>query len=303
MWSALEGFSTIAIVVGVGYLLARTRAVGRTAGRTLGDVAYFVGQPALVLVAVAEADLDRLLGAHVIAFGIACVGTGLAFALAARRFLGVTRAEATIGYLTTSYVNAGNLGIPIAAYVLGDAAWAAPAMLLQVLVLQPTAVAMLETTPTGRGRSVLRSFLTHPLVLGGAIGLTVNLSGWEPPSLIWSPLGLLADLGIPTMLLAFGMSFHWSPLPSLRRLTPMTVAAILVKVLVVPAVALGVGVLLGLSGAPLQAAVVLAGLPTAQIVFVHAMRYRTSTSLVQATTLWSTLLCVPVILAASTLLH
>lgn len=97
MWSALEGFSTIAIVVGVGYLLARTRAVGRTAGRTIGDVAYFVGQPALVLVAVAEADLDRLLGAHVIAFGIACVGTGLAFALAARRFLGVTRAEATIG--------------------------------------------------------------------------------------------------------------------------------------------------------------------------------------------------------------
>lgn len=162
---------------------------------------------------------------------------------------------------------------------------------------------MLETTPTGRGRSVLRSFLTHPLVLGGAIGLTVNLSGWEPPSLIWSPMGLLADLGIPTMLLAFGMSFHWSPLPSLRRLTPMTVAAILVKVLVVPAVALGVGVLLGLSGAPLQAAVVLAALPTAQIVFVHAMRYRTSTSLVQATTLWSTLLCVPVILAASTLLH
>lgn len=301
MWAALEGFATIGIVMAVGFVLARARLVGRSAQRALGDVAFFVGQPALVLVAVAEADLDRLLGWHVVAFGAACVTGGLTFALLMARRWRTGRAEAAIGYLATSYVNAGNLGIPIAAFVLGDPAWAAPAMLLQVLVLQPSAVAVLESSPAGRGRSVLRSFATHPLVLGGLIGLALNLGGWQPPRLIWAPLTLLADLGIPAMLVAFGMSLHSSPLP--RRLSRRAVAAVVTKSFVVPGLALIIALALGLSGTPLRAAVVLAALPTAQVVFVHAVRYKVGIRLVQATTLWSMLLSIPVIVAAGALLR
>ena len=301
MWAALEGFSTIGLVMAVGFVLARARLVGRSAQRALGDVAFFVGQPALVLVAVAEADLQLLFGWHVVAFGGACIATGLTFALVMARRWRTGRAEAAMGYLATSYVNAGNLGIPIAAFVLGDPAWAAPAMLLQVLVLQPSAVAVLESSPSGRGRSVVRSFVTHPLVLGGVGGLALNLSGLQPPVVVWAPIGLLADLGIPAMLLAFGMSLHSSPLP--RQLSRRAVAAILTKSFVVPTVALLIGLALGLSGTPLRAAVVLAALPTAQVVFVHAVRYGVGVRLVQATTLWSMLLSVPVIVAAGALLR
>ena len=80
-------------------------------------------------------------------------------------------------------------------------------------------------------------------------------------------------------------------------------AAILTKSFVVPAVALLLGLALGLSGTPLRAAVVLAALPTAQVVFVHAVRYGVGVRLVQATTLWSMLLSVPVIVAAGALLR
>ena len=50
-----------------------------------------------------------------------------------------------IGTLCSAYVNAGNLGLPIAAYVLGDAALIAPMLLMQLLVLQPVALAVLDT--------------------------------------------------------------------------------------------------------------------------------------------------------------
>lgn len=303
MWPAIEGFSTIAVVVVAGYLLARTRAVGRSAQRALSDVAFFVGQPALVLTAVATAELDLLVGWHVLAFGLACVGCGGAFALLSVKVWHANREEAVVAYLATSYVNAGNLGIPLAAFVLGNAAWAAPAMLLQVLVLQPSAVAALESSPSGRGRSVLRSFATHPLVIGGVLGLALNLTGWQPPSVVWAPIQLLADLGIPAMLLAFGMSLHSSPLPRARDLSAQTLAAIVTKVLIVPGAAWGIGLALGLTGTPLRAAVILAALPTAQIVFVHALRYRVGLRMVQATTLWSTLLSIPVIVTAAALLH
>lgn len=298
MWQALDGFGTIALLMAVGYVLARSGAVDASARRALNDVAFYVGQPALVLVAIAGANMDMLFGWHVAAFGAACVLTGLGFAVLSRR-LGATRAEAATAYLATSYVNAGNLGIPVTAFLLGNAAWAAPAMLLQVLVLQPSAIAVLESSPAGRGHSVVRSFVTHPLVLGALSGLMLNLTGWRPPSLLWTPVTLLADLGIPAMLLAFGMSLHSSPLPRLDRLPRRVLAAIVTKVLVVPAVALGLGVTLGLSGTPLRATVVLAALPTAQIAFVHATRYGVGEKLVQATTLWSTLLCIPVVAVAA----
>jgi predicted permease len=301
MWAVVEGFSTIAAVVAVGYLLARAGITGRPGQRALGDIAFYVAQPALVLRAVSEAELGVLFGWHVVAFGLACIVTGLSFA-AIRRRQGATRAEATIGYLATSYVNAANLGLPIAAFVLGDAAWAAPAMLLQVLVLQPSAIASLEASSAGPRRSVLRTFVTHPMVLGGVLGLALNLSGWQPPSLVWGPLALIADLAIPAMLLAFGLSLHSNPLPRLHRMPRSTQAAIATKAVVVPAVALATGLALGLTSDQLRAAVVLAALPTAQVVFVHALRYRVGLGMVQATTVWSTLLSVPVILAAGTLL-
>ena len=123
---------------------------------------------------------------------------------------------------------------------------------------------------------------------------------WTLPAVLWSPVTLLADLGIPAMLLAFGMSLHSTPLP--RRLSRRAVAAIVTKAFLVPALALLVGLGLGLEGTPLRAAVVLAALPTAQVVFVHAVRYQVGIRLVQATTLWSMLLSIPVIVAAGTLL-
>ena len=302
MWSAIEGFGAIIVVVAVGYLLARAKVAGQPAQQALAQVAFYVGQPALVLRAVAGAELDVLLGWHVVAFGVACIGCGLAFALV-RRCQGASRGEATIGYLATSYVNAGNLGLPISAFMLGDPAWAAPAMLLQVLILQPSSMAFLESSGSGPRRSVVRTFATHPLVLGALAGLALNLTNWQLPSILWAPLNSLADLAIPAMLLAFGMSLHSNPLPRLSRLPRATLVAIATKAVVVPAVALLAGLALGLSGVPLRAAVVLAALPTAQVVFVHALRYRVGLGLVQATTLWSTLLSVPVILVAGTYLR
>ena len=58
-----------------------------------------------------------------------------------------------IGALCATYVNAGNLGLPIAAYVLGDVALVAPTLLLQMLVMQPIALAVLDhATAPGRVR-------------------------------------------------------------------------------------------------------------------------------------------------------
>lgn len=69
--------------------------------------------------------------------------------------------ELVIGSLASSYVNSGNLGIPVAAYALGSASFVAPTLLLQLLVLQPVALALLDSDRFGR-RPRARDLLVRP---------------------------------------------------------------------------------------------------------------------------------------------
>ena len=66
------------------------------------------------------------------------------------------RGDTVIGAFASAYVNAGNLGLPIASYVLGDASLIGPTLLTQLLILQPLGLAVLDMpcrragSPSGR---------------------------------------------------------------------------------------------------------------------------------------------------------
>ena len=55
----------------------------------------------------------------------------------------------------SSYVNAGNLGLAIAAYVVGDITVVVPTLLVQMLLVQPARLIVLDRL-TGRGTGVAR---------------------------------------------------------------------------------------------------------------------------------------------------
>ena len=126
-----------------------------------------------------------------------------------------------IGALSATYVNAGNLGLPIAAYVLGDVALVAPTLLLQMLVMQPIALAVLDhaTTP---GRVSVRRVLSQPfrtpLTVASLIGLALAVTGTRLPRVVEDPLALVGAMAVPAMLLAYGVSLRLGPKPGARRL-------------------------------------------------------------------------------------
>ena len=70
-------------------------------------------------------------------------------------------AELATGALASSYVNAGNLGVPIAVYVLGDASYVAPVLLFQVLVLAPVGLTVLAGS-RAESHPVADPAATHP---------------------------------------------------------------------------------------------------------------------------------------------
>jgi predicted permease len=293
------GFATIVAVIGVGALIAHLGVVALSAQKVLSHIAFFVASPALLLTTVAAADTHDVLSRSLVATVVGVAVPATVYVAVAwwrwRRSVG----ERVIGALASSYVNAGNLGLPVAAYVLGDAALVAPTLLLQLLVLQPLALAVLDADVRGH-RPTLRHMMvrpfTNPLTIGTLIGLLLSITGWTLPPIVADPVELIGAMAVPGMLLAYGIALRLGPgfggdVPKSELALTSTL-----KLAVQPLVAYAVAHLaLGLSGHALLAVVVCSSLPTAQNIFVHATRYDRSPTLARDTILVTTVGAVPLI--------
>ena len=306
MQGVFTGFATIGVVIAVGALLAHLRIVDLTAQRVLSQIAFFVGSPALMVVTLSRADVHNVLSANLVATSVAVLVPVTVYGLLARFLWRRRLGDATIGALSAAYVNAGNLGIPVASYVLGDAALVAPTLLLQLLVLQPIALALLDADRLGRSPSfaqlVSRPF-RNPLTVGSLIGVLLSLTGWTLPDFVGNPLELLGNLAVPAMLLAYGIALRLGPgLGAAGSVAELATTSAL-KLVAQPLVAYAVArYALGVDGHALLAIVVTSALPTAQNIFVHATRYDRATVLARDTILITTMGSVPVILLVATLL-
>ena len=312
MQGVLAGFATIGIIIGLGFLLAQLRILDATALGVLTRVAFYVASPALMITVLGGTDAHRLLSANLVA-SLGSVAVAATIAVLVARLLWRREAgDTVIATFCSAYVNAGNLGLPIAAYALGDAAFIAPMLLAQLVVLQPSGLAVLDAiiyVPSpgiSRGRLLLIRLsqpLRNPLALGSLIGLVLALTGFKLPLIINAPLTLVGGIAVPAMLLAYGISLRLGPRPGSGE-PPIQIATLVsIKLVVQPITAYLIGAYaLGLVGRDLLAVTVIAALPTAQNVFTFAVRYDRGVILARDMIFVATLLSVPVILIITWLL-
>lgn len=312
MQGVLAGFVTIGAVIGLGILLAHVRILDAASQRLLVRLAFFVASPALMITVLGEADISHLVSANLVASVGSVVVAASSYLLLARLVWRRTAGDTVIGTFASAYVNAGNLGLPIAAYVLGNASLIAPMLLTQLLVLQPFGLAVLDAVtsrgraPTSRRQRVVRILSRvgrNPLTVGSLVGVLLSVTGLRLPALVADPLHLVGGMAVPAMLLAFGVSLRLGPLPGAGE-PPVQVATIVaLKLVVQPACAYLIATaLLGLHGPEVLAVTVIAALPTAQNVFTHAVRYDTAVILARDTIFVSTLASVPVLVVIAALL-
>src|SRR3712207_4748679 len=133
MQSVLAGFATIAVIIALGALLAHTRVLDVESQGMLARLSFFVASPALMVTVLGRTDVSQLFSANLLAsLGSVAVTASIAVVLA-RLLWRRSASDTVIATFCASYVNAGNLGLPIAAYVLGDASLIAPMLLAQLL--------------------------------------------------------------------------------------------------------------------------------------------------------------------------
>ncbi|EYT54427.1 AEC family transporter [Kocuria sp. UCD-OTCP] len=325
MTGVLLGFGVVAVLTAVGFATAALLpGEARTMRAGLTPVIYYLTNPALMVVLVAGTDLGAVLGVYTpIALAAAAVA-GALFALYSGLVLRRGAARTAVGAMASSYVNAGNIGLPIALYAVGSAAPVVSVLLAQLLVIAPLYLlvfswatrpsrragpgAAIRTAAPGRtststGRTIVRS-VANPVTVGTAAGVLLSATGLEVPEVLWAPLEMLGQASVPLLLLLFGMGLHGQRPFRNRALVPDVLGGTLVKVVAMPVLAWAIGRFgFGLGGTELLGVVVMAALPTAQNVFLFSSQFRMPANAARDIILLSSFLSFPAVLLAGLLLH
>ena len=168
MLDVLTGFAIIFVVIGVGFIMARRGVIGEGEARLqFNRTAFWAATPALIFSSVAASDTAAFASPVVAVIAIASVATMALYWMLSALFFRRSGAETMAGAAAASYYNSVNIGLPIATYVIGDATFVVPALVLQMAVLSPFIIAGLNAQGTSL-RSVLSSVgsgLTAPVAV------------------------------------------------------------------------------------------------------------------------------------------
>ena len=306
MIDVLQGFAVIAVVITAGFLVAKARIVPDQTQEVLGKLAFYVFTPSLLLTVLAHADwsvlFSQLLPVLFVSSIAMMVIAVVVWGVVLRRGVETTIFAA----LGAGYVNANNIGLPVAAYILGDPALSAPIILFQVVLISPIVLAILDVSTGKKTGSTFGPFLRplkNPMIIASLLGAFISWQDIDVPPIVLEPFSLLGQAAVPVLLVLLGWSMAGhNPLAHSPHRKDV-VAITMLKLVMMPVIAWALAVFwLGLEGKALFAVVVLAALPTAQNVFTYAVRYATNVALARDSVMVTTLASVGAFIAITLLL-
>ncbi|MFT3754899.1 MAG: AEC family transporter [Pseudoxanthomonas sp.] len=300
---AFDAFALILAMLGLGMLFARLRVFPPTSAEVLNLVVLYVCLPAAVLIYVPRLRFDAsLLGVVATPWLLAVVTVALV-ALCTRLF-GFRREEHAVLLMCVALGNTSFIGYPMVRALLGEHALPYAVVhdqlgtfvLLSTYGLYVVAKYSGDTPPTAR--QVLLRVLKFPPLWALLFGLT--LMPEQPPAWIAAMLQRLSDALLPLVMLAVGLSLQLRlPLAEVKPLA----AGLLLKLAVLPALALPLSLAFGMRGEMLQANVLETAMPTMITAAALAMSHNLAPRLAAAMVGYGILLSLATLPAWMWVLH
>jgi len=279
---AFDAFALILTMLGLGMAFSRLRALPDNTADVLNRIVLYVCLPAAVLIYVPRLHLDISLIGLVATPWLLMLCTLAGVSLATRVF-GFARDVHAVLLICVALSNSSFIGYPMVRALLGDHALPYAVVydqfgtfvLLSTFGLYVIARYSGDTPPTA-AQILLRIAKFPPL---WALLFALTLIPEQPPGWIGTGLKQLADAMLPLVMLAVGFSIQLR-LP-LDELKPLGIG-LLLKLLVMPALALPISWAFGLHGTMLQANVLESAMPTMITAAALAMSHRLAPRLAAA---------------------
>ena len=259
---AFDAFALILAMLALGMAFARLKVLPANAAETLNLVVLYVCLPAAILIYVPRLHVDASLAGLIATPWLLAVATVVLVMLATRLFR-FRRDETAVLLLCVALGNTSFIGYPMVRALLGEHALPYAVVydqfgtfvLLSTFGLYVLAKYGGDAPPTAR--QILLRIVKFPPVWALVAGLAVMPE--QPPAWIAAALQKLADALLPLVMLAVGLSTQLK-LPR-DEVKPLA-TGLLLKLLVMPALALPLALLFGMRGEMLQVNVLESAMPT-----------------------------------------
>jgi predicted permease len=255
------------LLIALGAVLCRTRALDHGVWDGVERLVYFVLFPVLLFDAIVQTPWHPTQTARLTGISLAVVGTGVLATQALAWWPGVDAHRLASGAQTAFRFNS-YIGLAMAERLGGAAGLAWMALCIGVCVPLGNAAAVWTLARHG-GHSPWASLARNPLIVGTLIGLATNLSGVPLPAAATVTLHRIGAAALPLGLMATGASLRpgrWADAPGLSA------ALLLVRHALLPAAALACSFAWGLAPAQRVVVVLFAALPTSSSTYVLAAR-------------------------------
>lgn len=261
----------IVLTVGLGFLLECRRTMDL---RALSSISIYVLLPCLIFHSLLTTELTLNEALPLIAIVVLTTATlwlgGKVFARARR----LDRDNESVLLLTTMFMNAGNMGMPVALYAFGDRGLdLAVLWVLVINFLMNTVAVYYSSRHRGGRRQAIRTVLSLPTPYAAAVALIMRaLLHVTLPDFLLDPIRLLGLSVIPIAQLLLGIQ-----LAKARTQVSLHLAGVvglnLVRLLGGPALAFAFVTLLGLEGLTAKVAILISAMPTAVNIAIYTTEF------------------------------
>lgn len=274
-------------VVALGYLAGLTGYLKPASGEGISDFAVSVAVPLLLFQTMVNADFHGVAPWRLwIAYFTAAAITWTAGHLVTTRIFGRDARAGVVGGVSSAFSNTVLLGAPFILGIFGQSGFEVLSLLVSVHLPIMMMVSIVLFEMFGRNGEtvhplrVLRSFsrrlFLNPLIIAILLGLAWRMSGMPLPALATRLVDALANTAGPVALFAMGLSLRRFGISGNVR--PALALSVL-KLFLMPALALAFVWLLDLPPLTAKVAVVVAALPSGINSYLIAVQFNTGQAL------------------------
>jgi predicted permease len=263
------------LIIALGVVLKRTLLPSDEAWQSIERLTYFVLFPALLIVTTGTADLTGIPGrdmaiALIVSFALISVLLLLLRPLLARLFSIEGPAFTSVFQGATRWSSYISLALAGALYgANGLALMSVPLIALIPLfnVVSVWVLAQFASDEKMDARTMAGHILRNPLIWSCLAGIAINLAGLPLPKFAIAFAEILgrASLAIGLLLVGAGLAIN-----EIWKLNAGVVIASLLKLVLLPLIAISLAKTLGLEGPPLAIVAIVASVPTAPATYILA---------------------------------
>lgn len=273
--------------------------------KAMSQLITYCFMPAAVFSNLYETTVNLKVLGEITIFIVLFIGSQMILSHLIAKWMGLDRHEAAVFKNSVVLINSGNYGIPVAQMIFVTQPIGVAIQVILVIFQNMTTYTyglynLISATKSGM--DIIRDFLKMPIVHALVLGVFMNVFNIGVPEFIRIPLDHVVGGFIAVALLTLGAQLSQIELKTMLNKT--IVVSCFTRLVVGPAIALGVILLLGLDGVVAQSLFIASAFPTSRNSSSLALEYDVESNIAAQTVLFSTIissLTVTVVIYLSTL--